>query len=165
MKIRHAGEADLPAIIAIYNAAVITGNSTAQLEPVTVEERLPWFREHSPERYPIWVLELDDRVAGWLSCQPFITRCAYRGTAEVSVYVGENFRRRGVGRALLDEAIARSPALEITALVGLIFGDNTASLDLFQRVGFERWGLLPRVARVEGTERDLIIVGRHIASA
>jgi len=50
-----------------------------------------------------------------------LARCAYRGTAEVSVYVDEKFRRRGVGRTLLGEAIARAASLKIDAMVGLIF--------------------------------------------
>ncbi len=154
MIIRDAVEADLPAIIEIYNATVPTRMVTAELEPTTVESRLPWFREHSPERYPFWVAESEGRVIGWLDFKKFLPRCAYRGTAEISVYVDENFRRRGVARRLLEEAIARAPSLGITALVGLIFGHNEPSLTLFRRMGFERWAFLPGVAQLDGVERD-----------
>jgi L-amino acid N-acyltransferase YncA len=164
MKIRDAGEADLPAIVEIYNAAVATRVSTAQLNPVTVEQRLPWFRRHSSD-HPLWVMDAEGTIAGWLSFHPFNSRAAYRGTAEVSVYVHENHRRDGVGRTLLGEAIGRSPSLEISALVGLIFSHNTASLELFRRFEFERWGFLPRVARLEEIERDVVIVGRHVPTA
>jgi phosphinothricin acetyltransferase len=132
------------------------------LEPTTVEARLPWFREHTPDRHPIWVMESDGEIAGWVSIQGFLPRCAYRGTAELSVYVNEKFRRRGVARTLLEEALARAPALEINAMVGFIFAHNQPSLRLFARLGFERWGLLPRVAQLDGVQRDLIIVGRHV---
>jgi L-amino acid N-acyltransferase YncA len=162
MKIRDAVESDLPAIIKIYNAAVATRVATAQLEPVTVEGRRNWLQQHSPDRHPFWVLEIDRRIAGWLTLKPFLPRCAYRGTAEVSVYVDERFRRRGVARTLLSEAIARAPLLEINAIVGLIFAHNEPSLKLFEQVGFRRWGLLPRVARLEDVERDLTILGRHV---
>ena len=54
--IRDAVEADLPAIVDIYNAAIATRLATAQLEPVAVEERRNWLKEHSPDRYPLWVL-------------------------------------------------------------------------------------------------------------
>jgi len=165
MTIRDATEADLPAIVGIFNAAISTRMSTAVLTPVTVEERSPWFREHSPESHPLWVLEMGNAIAGWLSFHSFITRCAYRGTAEVSVYVHADFRRRGVARALLNESIARSPSLGITVLTGLILGHNTASLKLFERTGFERWGLLPRIARLDEVERDIVIVGRHIKAS
>jgi L-amino acid N-acyltransferase YncA len=160
--IRDALESDLPAIIDIYNATVPTRMVTAELEPTTVEARLPWFREHSPDQYPFWVAESDGHVIGWLDFKRFNPRCAYRGTAEISVYVHEKFRRQGVARCLLEKAMARAPSLGINAIVGLIFGHNQPSLKLFERLGFERWGLLPRVARLDGVERDLAILGRHV---
>jgi L-amino acid N-acyltransferase YncA len=132
MLIRDAIESDLPAIIEIYNAAIATRVSTAQLEPVTVESRHRWLTEHTPDKHPFWVLEMDGQVAGWLTFKSFLPRCAYRGTAELSVYVGEKFRRRGVARTLLEEAITRAPSLRINALVGLIFAHNDASLKLFE---------------------------------
>ena len=159
--IRDAVEVDLPAIIQIYNATVPTRMVTAELEPTTVEARLPWFREHSPEQYPFWVAESDGRVIGWLDFKRFLPRCAYRGTAEISVYVDENFRGRGVGQRLLQHAITRAPSLGITALVGLIFGHNEPSLKLFERLGFERWAFLPGVAQLDGVQRDLVMLGQH----
>jgi L-amino acid N-acyltransferase YncA len=162
MKIRDAVEADLPAIIDIYNVAVTTRIATAQLQPVTLEERRDWLKEHSSDRHPFWVLEVDGQVTGWLTIKPFLPRCAYRGTVELSVYVDQKFRRRRIARSLLEEAIARGPSLGISAMVGLIFGHNQPSLRLFEQLGFERWGLLPRVAQLDGIERDLTILGRHV---
>ena len=164
MTIRDAREADLAAIVDIFNATVPTRTATAVLEPVTVEDRVEWFHEHSPDRHPLWVAELDGAIAGWLSIHSFIGRCAYRGTVELSVYIHEDFRRRGVARSLLEHAIGEAPRLEITALVGLILGHNTASLRFFEQFGFDRWGLLPRVTRLDGVERDIVIVGRHIVA-
>ena len=161
MIIRDAVEADLSAIVEIYNATVPTRMVTAELEPTSVEARLPSFREHSPEQYPFWVAESGGSVIGWLDFKKFLPRCAYRGTAEISVYVDEKFRRRGVGQRLLEEAIARAPSLGVTALVGLIFGHNEPSLKLFERLGFERWGFLPGVAQIDGMDRDLVMMGRH----
>ena len=161
MIIRDAVESDLPFIVEIYNATVPTRMVTAELEPTTVEARLPWFCEHSPEQYPFWVAELEGRVIGWLDFKKFQPRAAYRGTAEISVYVHEEFRRRGVGQLLLEQAIVRAPSLGIAALVGLIFGHNEPSLKLFQRLGFERWGFFPGVAELDGVERDLVMMGRH----
>jgi L-amino acid N-acyltransferase YncA len=161
-RIRDALESDLPAIIDIYNATVPTRMVTAELEPTTVAARLPWFREHSPDQHPFWVAENDGCVIGWLDFKKFLPRCAYRGTAEVSVYVHEKFRRQDVARRLLEEATARAPLLGIDAIVGLIFGHNQPSLKLFERLGFERWGLLPRIAQLDGNKRDLVIMGRHL---
>ena len=162
MKIRDACDSDLSAIIDIYNAAVATRIATAQLDPVTLEERRDWLKEHSPDRHPFWVMEVDGEVAGWLSFKSFLPRCAYRGTTELSVYVDKKFQRLGVARKLLEEAIARAPSLGIDAMVGLIFAHNEPSLRLFEQLGFKRWGLLPRIARLDDHERDLTIMGRHV---
>jgi L-amino acid N-acyltransferase YncA len=163
MIIRDAAEADLPAIIEIYNAATATRTSTALFDPVSVEERLPWFHRHSPDEFPLWVTEVEGRIAGWLSFQEFIRRPAYRGAVEISVYVHQNFRRLGTGRVLLDRAIAEAPRLNARVLLGYVLGHNEASLALFEGAGFERWGRLPRLARFENAERDLVIVGRQVA--
>lgn len=160
--VRDAIEVDLPAIIEIHNAAIATGISTAQLEPVTAEGRRQWFRAHSPAQYPIWVAELDGAIAGWLSFREFLPRCAYRGCAEVSVYVREKFRRRGIARKLLQQAIAHGPQLGMHCLVGLIFSHNEPSIALFRVAGFERWGFLPGVARIDQIRRDLTIFGRSL---
>ena len=162
MIIRHAADADLPAIIEIYNAAILTRMSTAQLEPVTVESRSDWLSKHPPDEYPFWVADNDGCVVGWLSVKEFLPRCAYRGTAEVSVYVHTDSRNRGIGRQLLQHAIEHCGAIGLTALAGLIFDQNTASLRMFERAGFQRWGLLPGVARIDDQTRDLVIVGRAI---
>src|SRR5215472_4030442 len=130
--IRDAVEKDVPAIIAIYNAAVATRIATAQLEPIDIAEGRNWLSAHSVDDYPFWVAEVDGDVAGWLSFKQFLPRCAYRGTTEISVYVDEKFRRCGVARRLLEEAIARAPSLRINALVGLIFEHNEPSLKLFE---------------------------------
>jgi L-amino acid N-acyltransferase YncA/predicted O-methyltransferase YrrM len=161
MIIRDAVETDLPAIIEIYNATVPTRLVTAELEPTTVEARLPWFHEHSSDQYPFWVAESEGRVIGWLDFKKFLPRSAYRGTAEISVYVDDKFRRRGVARELLGKAITVAPSLALTALVGLIFGHNEPSLKLFEGLGFERWGFLPGIAQLDGVQRDLVVVGLH----
>jgi phosphinothricin acetyltransferase len=160
--IRDAVEADLPAIVQIYNEAIRGRISTAQLEEVSVEQRLPWFHEHSATTHPLWVAEIDGQIAGWFSFHSYVERAAYRASAEISVYVRGQFRRRGVGKALLEKAVADSPNLQISALIGCIHAHNESSVRLFQRSGFERWGFLPRVTRVDGVDRDVVIMGRHV---
>jgi L-amino acid N-acyltransferase YncA len=159
---RDATELDLPAIVEIHNAAIASRISTAQLNPLTVDERRRWFQAHSPGRHPLWVVELGGALAGWLSFKDFLPRAAYRGTAELSVYVHESFRRRGVAKRLLAEAIMRAQKLGMHALVGLIFAQNEGSVALFRSAGFEQWGLLPGVARIYDQLRDLTIFGRRV---
>jgi L-amino acid N-acyltransferase YncA len=160
--IRDATEADLPTIVADYNAAIPGRMATADTEPVSVDSRMPWFREHTATHRPLWVALRDESIVGWLSFQSFYGRPAYHATAEVSVYVSPSHQRTGVGRALLVRAIDEGPQLGLKTLLGFIFGHNEPSLRLFRELGFEQWALLPRVAELDGVERDLVIAGRRV---
>ena len=162
MTIRDATEADFPAIVAIYNASVPGRTATADTEPVSIESRREWFRDHDPEKRPLWVAVDNEIIVGWLSFQSFYGRPAYRATAEISVYVTPALQRKGIGRELLTRAVERSRRIGLKTLLGFIFGHNAASLHLFETVGFQRWGVLPGVAELDHIERDLIILGRRI---
>ncbi len=164
MTIRDAIEADLPAIVAIYNATIAGRMATADTQPVTVESRRNWFHEHHPNTRPLWVALENEVIVGWLSFQSFYGRPAYHATAELSIYVAPNWRRKGIGNALLAKAIEQAPRLGLKTLLGFIFGHNDASLRLFEKFDFQRWGVLPGVAELDGVERDLIIVGRRTFS-
>jgi L-amino acid N-acyltransferase YncA len=159
MIVRDAVKADLPAIVEIYNAAIPGRMATADTEQIAAHSRQAWFDEHHPARRPLWVASIDGAVVGWLSFQTFYGRPAYRATAEVSVYVAPDHHRSGIGRALLDRAVKMAPELGLKTLVGFVFGHNEPSLRLFGEFGFQRWALLPRVAELDGIERDLLIVG------
>jgi phosphinothricin acetyltransferase len=160
MLVRDALLDDLPSIVGIYNATIPSRMVTADTEPVSVASREPWFREHTGGR-PLWVVEVDGAIAAWLSFSSFYGRPAYARTAEISIYVDAAHRRRGTGRMLLARAMAAAPSLDVATLLGFVFGHNAPSLTLFEAHGFTRWGTLPRVAVLDGVERDLIIVGRR----
>jgi L-amino acid N-acyltransferase YncA len=162
MQIRDATTDDLRAIIAIYNESVPTRMVTADLEPVSVASRQKWFDEHSPDHRPLWVAQDGDIIAGWLSYSSFYGRPAYHATCEVSIYLAPEHRRRGLGARLLQRCIEHAPRIGVTTLLGLVFGHNDPSLRLFEKMGFSRWGHLPRIAVLDGVERDLVIVGRRV---
>ncbi len=159
MQIRDAVEADLPAIVAIYNTTIPGREATADTAPVSVADRRPWFREHSAA-HPLWVMEDEGVVVGWLSLQSFYGRPAYDATVEISLYVLENRRRQGIGRELLRHALEKAPAIGVTTLLAFAFGHNAPSLALFESENFEPWGTLPGVALLDGAPRDLVILGR-----
>lgn len=162
---RNATLDDLPAIVAIYNSTIVSRQVTADLEPVSVESRLPWFHAHGPHARPLWVSEVAGRVVAWLSFSDFYGRPAYHHTAEISLYLDETVRGRGLGKQLLDAALKAAPALQIDTVLGFVFGHNTPSLRLFDGFGFETWGRLPRVAVLDGVERDLVILGRRLTDS
>ncbi len=157
---------DLPVIVAIYNSTVASREVTADTEPVSVDSRRGWFAEHNPERRPLWVIVDADQpgpVLGWMSYSNFYGRPAYAGTAELSIYIDEAWRGKGIGAYCLREAIAFAPAIGVHTLLGFIFGHNAPSLGLFAKFGFDSWAKLPRVATLDGVERDLIILGKRVA--
>jgi phosphinothricin acetyltransferase len=160
--IRLARREDLDRIVEIYNSTIPSREVTADLEPVSVESRVPWFEAHQPVRHPLWVVELDGRVIGWASLSAFYGRPAYDGTAELSIYLDASVRGRGLGQRLLNYALEACPALGIRTVLGFIFAHNPASLALFERNGFARWANLPDVAELDGVRRSLIIVGKAL---
>jgi L-amino acid N-acyltransferase YncA len=161
---RLATLADLPNIVAIYNSTIASRQVTADTEAITVESRLAWFHDHIPERRPLWVVDdQDGSVMAWLSFSNFYGRPAYSGTAELSIYVAEAARGKGLGRYLLQEAINFAPRIKVHTVLGFIFGHNTPSLNLFTGFNFEIWANMPRVANLDGVERDLLIMGKRIA--
>jgi L-amino acid N-acyltransferase YncA len=165
MQIRDATIDDLPVIVAIYNTVVPTRMVTADLEPVSVASRQKWFEAHSPVRRPLWVAQNEGQIVGWISLSSFHERPAYHTTCEVSLYLAPEHRRRGLGTQLLQHCIECAPGIGVATLVGLIFGHNDPSLRLFEKMGFSRWGHLPRVAVLDGVERDLVIVGRRVGDS
>ena len=163
MKIRDAVGEDLSAIVGIYNSTIPSRVVSADTEPVSVEQRLPWFREHEPSRRPIWVMEDGGEVIGWLSLSDFYdARPAYHATAEIGVYVREDYRGRGIGRRLVEEAISRAPELGLKTLTAGAFGHNEASVRLFEVMGFREWAHFPGVAELDGVERDLVVLGLRL---
>jgi L-amino acid N-acyltransferase YncA len=162
MNLRTAQRADLPRIVEIYNQAVLT-HSTADLDPVSVEEREGWFAAHPAERRPIWVAELESEVAGWCSLSDYRPgRAAVRHAAEISYYVDSGHRRRGVARALVRAALDACPALDVDCVFAIVLEDNTASLTLLEGFGFSEWGHLPDVASFDGRRVGHRYWGRHL---
>jgi L-amino acid N-acyltransferase YncA len=163
VRMRDATLEDLASIVEIYNSTIPSRIVSADTDPVSVEQRLPWFYEHDPERRPIRVAEEAGEVVGWLSLGDFWDgRPAYNGTVEIGIYVKEGHRGEGIGGRLLEEAIGRAPDLGIKTMTAGAFAINEPSLKLFERFGFERWAHFPRVAELDGTERDLVVLGLRL---
>ncbi|TSI11792.1 GNAT family N-acetyltransferase [Lysinibacillus sp. BW-2-10] len=159
---RDATLEDLPTIVEIYNSTIASRMVTADTEPVTVEARLKWFHEHAPSKRPLWVVEMDNTICGWVSLQSFYGRPAYDATAEISIYIDENFRGHGLGKKILAKVVEFAPNYGVDTLLGFIFAHNEPSLRLFEKFGFEKWAHLPEVATLDGVKRDLIILGKKV---
>jgi L-amino acid N-acyltransferase YncA len=162
VEIRIAQLADLPAIVAIYNAAIPGHQATADLEPISVESRHTWFAAHDPGRRPLWIAVADHQVVGWISLSTFYDRAAWDPTVEVSYYVHPERQRQGIGRALLRHALAAAPALGVANIMAIVSGHNAASIGLLESEGFQRWGHLPEVVFMPEGRRDVLILGRKL---
>ncbi|WP_262316660.1 GNAT family N-acetyltransferase [Lacticaseibacillus parakribbianus] len=156
-----ATTADLPAIVAIYNAAIPGRLATADLEPVTVAAKTAWFAQFNAERRPLWLIHDGPDLAGWVSLENFYGRPAYAHTAEISIYLDPAFQHRHLGQAALDFVFAQLKRLDLDTIVAFVFHHNQASQGLFARNGFATWGHLPEVALMDGVRRDLDILGRR----
>jgi len=159
---RLAVKSDLPAIVSIYNSTVSTRQSTADTVEVSVDSREEWFRQHTPDKRPLMVHEQDGRIIAWVSFQSFYGRPAYDHTAEISIYISPEHRGKGLGKALLGEALSMTPSLNIKIVVGFVFSHNEPSIRLLKSFGFESWGRLPNVAEMDGKEYSLSILGKRM---
>ena len=159
---RIASEKDLNDIVAIYNSTVSTRLATADTSEVSVESRIEWFRQHDPQKTPLYVHEEDGKVVAWISFQSFYGRPAYDHTAEISVYIAPGNRGKGLGRSLLIESLELTEQLDIKTVVAFVFSHNIPSIKLFKSVGFEEWGVLPDIAEMDGKEYSLSIIGKRV---
>lgn len=161
--IREATEADLPAIVDIYNQSIPGGWSTADTRPITVDSRRAWFRQFDPARRPIWVAEVDGKVVATVYLSSFYGgRPAYDATAEISTYVATAYHRRGIGRRLKEFVIGQCLRLGVTTLLSMHFDHNQATRRLNESFGFEQLGHLTGIAEVQGQRRGLMIWGLRI---
>jgi phosphinothricin acetyltransferase len=158
---KDATEEDLPAIVEIYNSTVAGRMVTADTEEVTVESKQKWFDAHSEVR-PVKMISASDQIIGWLSFNDFYGRPAYKGTAEISIYLHPSHRNKGYGSRVLKDGISFCTSLKIKKLLAFIFAHNIQSIRLFQKNGFAEWGHLPDVAEMDGRSYSLKILGLHI---
>lgn len=156
LTIRLATPSDLPAINDIYNYYVHHSTCTYQLEPESLEARTAWFEQHSPHKHPVTVAILEGAVVGWGALSQFRPRAAYDHTVEASVYLRHDVHRRGIGKALLLDLIARAKAAGHHALIGGASADQVASLALQDSLGFQRVGYLNEVGFKFGRWLDVV---------
>jgi len=162
--IRFATDADLPRIVDIYNQAVSLKSATADTAPILVESRRAWLQEHSSERHPVYVAEDGRVVVGWCSISPYRPgRMALRHTAEISYYIDEQYRGKGIGSDLISHAIEDCPRIGIKTLFAIILDINQSSSKILQKLGFQKWGHMPSVVDFDGKECGHLYYGIRLA--
>ena len=159
MKIRLATVADADAINAIYNHYVRTSAATFQVEDETTEERVEDLRTR-PENQPVIVLEVDGEIVGFGALSPFRSRCAYRDTIELTVYVRHDSHRRGSGRVIVRDLIERARSLGYHTILAASCAESVASIALLKSLGFVDAGRLREVGRKFGRRLDVVYLQR-----
>lgn len=140
----------------IYLQGIATKNATFQTDAPSWEE---WNNSHlAALRYVILV---DGVVAGWAALTPVSERCVYAGVTEISVYIHEDSRGRGIGGALLEKLITESEKQNIWTLQSGIFPENKASIALHKKHGFRIIGYREKIGKMDGIWRDTVFMERR----
>lgn len=161
VQIRLATAADLSAINDIYNYYVLHSTCTYQEEPETIDARQAWLAARAAA-HPVTVACIGGDIIGSGALSPFHKRSAYGRTVENAIYVHHAHHRRGVGRLLLTDLIARAAPLGHHTIIALIDADQPASIALHETLGFTRIGHLKEVGRKFGRWLDVIYMQRML---
>jgi len=146
---RPATKADLPLLVAIYNAVIAEGGFTADLAPYSLEQRLPWFNDHQQAPYLIYIVEVNNRGQGYFYFTPWRSgRSAMRQVAEISYYFAKEARGQGLGRFMLEQAQIIAKNTGVNYLLAILLEMNTGSLTLLEKGGFTLAGSLPEIANL-----------------
>ncbi|WP_309119493.1 N-acetyltransferase family protein [Paenibacillus sp.] len=160
--IRQADARDIPAILDIYNDAILHTTAVYDYEPHPLERRKQWYDAKVEEGYPVLVYESDGRVAGFASFGPFRAWAAYRYTIEHSIYVHRDFRKQGIGQALLERLIDIANEREYAVMVGGIDASNENSIRLHEKLGFRHSGTIAKAGYKFGRWLDLAFYQREL---
>jgi len=155
--IRDAEIKDLRKINDIYNEAIINTVATFDTEPRSIEEQNVWFENHD-DKYPIIVADLDGEIVGWSALSKYSTRCAYSNTSEISLYVKENFRNKGIGKKLIKAIIEKGDSAGLHVVLARIADGNKHSMYLHESVGFVHVGVLKEVGSKFGKILDVYLM-------
>ena len=153
--IRSIAKDDVFACLSIYNYEVEYGVATLDLEPRTLEEWREWYNAHSDEHHPIIVGTVNDVVVGYASLSPYRLKDAFKSTVELSIYIHQNYRGRGVATRLMEHILEMAKAdTMIHNVVSVITAGNEGSTKLHNRFGFTYCGLTPEVGFKHGKYQD-----------
>ncbi|TDE07976.1 GNAT family N-acetyltransferase [Dyadobacter psychrotolerans] len=148
---------DWPAVREIYAQGIATGDATLETSPPEWEA---WDQSHVSSLRYVAVNDLDE-ITGWAALTPVSGRCVYAGVAEVSVYIGSNFRGQKIGDLLLKHLIEQSEQSGYWTLQAGIFSENIASMNLHQKNGFRMIGYRENIGKMKGVWRSVNLLERR----
>ncbi len=153
--LRDAREEDVRAILDIYNHAIINTTAVYSEEPHTLQMRMDWYLDRKKSNFPVYVADVDGKVAAFSSFGHFRAWPCYRYTVETSVYVEAGFRGRGISKLLLQALLNRALEMNVHAVLAGITADNAISIKLHESFGFMEVACLKEVGYKFGRWLDL----------
>jgi phosphinothricin acetyltransferase len=160
IEIRKANDLDLPKINKIYNQAVENRFYTADTEIITEKQRENWFKYFNRDPFCVCVAHSGSQILGWISLRPYRDgRGAFQNVAEISYYVDQTQRGKGIGTKLIEYILEYSKNQNIRTLLAILLSSNSHSIYLLQKYNFEKWGCLPQIADFGDRKYDHLIYG------
>lgn len=154
--IREMTSLDSARVLEIYKQGMDTRNATFETEvPVWSD----WDSKHL--QHSRFVYSENEKVLGWAALSAVSARPAYKGVAEVSIYIASDFRAKGIGSQLMETVIQSSEAHGIWTLNSSIFPENMATLKLHEKFGFRIIGVREKIARLDGKWRNTVLLERR----
>lgn len=160
MEIIPTDKRHFPDIAEIYRQGLETGNATFETNVPTWED---W--DKGKLKHSRLVAIIDNTVAGWVALSAVSDRCVYGGVAEVSIYISNNHKGKGIGKALMQKLIEESERNGIWTLQSGMFPENEATVALHQSSGFRMIGYREKIGKLGDTWRDTIIMERRSKTA
>lgn len=156
--VRAATQADLPALLAIYNDAILHTTAVFSYQPHTLEMRAEWLAARQAAGHPVLVATDGGRILGFASVGPFRAWPAYKYSLENSVYVAADSRGQGVGHLLLGALLVEARKLEVHTVIASVEATNEPSLRLHARHGFAEVARFREVGYKFGRWLDLVFL-------
>ena len=160
--VRPATVADIPAINAIYNFYVATSPATFDIEPTSEAFRLAWFEQRRLKGLPVLVADAGSEVAGWCALSDWSPKRAYDTTKDESIYIADDFRGQGMGRALLTAILEEAKRLGVQVVMAGVVACQEPSLALHRSLGFEHSALHLHMGYKLGAWHDVAYLQRHL---
>jgi len=133
----------------------------------TFDKEIPNWEKWDKEHFPVsrFVMENEnEKVIGWCALAPVSNRECFKGVAEISIYLDNEFHNRGLGKILLKKLILDSEENGFWTLQAGIFPENTASISIHQSLGFRKIGIREKIAEMNGVWRDIVLLERRSGS-
>ena len=154
--IREISDIDAREVLQIFEMGIETGNATFEKVAPTWND---WKANH--HIHSRFAAEADHKIVGWVALSAVSKREAYKGVAEISIYLHNDYKGRGIGSAMMEKVIESSEQNGIWTLLAVVFPENIASVNLHKKHGFRVIGTRDKISKINGIWRDTLMLERR----